>query len=725
MTIPLLANILPLVHIVQADPRLIDSGLQEHVVPGFLPGWPAVDIAAGVAYQPAAREALRQWLSGSIPWWDHYQGIGFPLAGELMAGAFSPFLWLLLVPDGIVLQQIIAQIACGVLTYIALRMISCGISSSLVGAALFELNSAFAWLGSFWCHPLIALPLSVIGVELLRRPDRRASFAGMLCLSCATYLAIGASFIEIGYLDGLLVVGWLLVRMSETSLTEAVRLLTLSSAAFVVGIMLAAPQLVALLDAIEYWLASHSGGLFGPMTLGPASIPQLVLPYVWGQILQYNDPALFDLWHDVGGYLGIAPIVVASAALTLRKERRMAYVLGGWIVLTVGARSGIPFMVWLINLIPGMSFIWQSRYSSASTEFALAVLCALLLSEWRSLGNPFLTPIHRWTLAALGLSLLVALAANADLLHRLARQSQFSTWPIASAGVALLLCGSILLLMRRDGPGARRLIGAAIVAEALAWYAIPTMSLPRSGTLDENLVTYLQGHLGYDRLYSLDRLAPNYGTYYQLSAINYTEPMVPETWAHEVRTTLDPASITAFFFLEYRFGASNIHRSREAILAANRPAFAALSLRYVIDRPGPMEAAFPSAAGRPRVVYHDDVASIYRLPDARPYAEADHCRFSIASRDDIEATCAQPSRLIRRELYYPGWSVRVNAQDRQIRSFSRLFQQVELPRGHSLVQFAFAPERLRAAFVLWSLALVLLATGAVLAAWPARRRPVG
>lgn len=711
--LPLLANILPLLGVVQADQRLIYSGLQQHVIPGFLPGLPSVDNSGGAAYQPAAREALRQWLAGSVPWWDHYQGIGFPLAGELIAGAFSPFLFLQLAPNSVVVQQLVAQIACGLITFLALRLLSCGVFAALIGGAMFELNGTFAWLGSLWCHPLVALPLSVIGIELLRRTTRREMLLGMLCLTCATYFAIVSSFIEIGYLNGLLAVAWLLVRMSQTTLNGTIRLFALSSMAFVVGLMLAAPQLSALLDTLQYGLASHSGGIFGPMTLGRPSIPQIVMPYLWGPIHHYAKPDVSAMWNGVGGYMGIAPIVVASAAITLRSERRLAFTLVGWIVLTVGAQSGVPPMVWLINRIPGVPFIWQSRYSASSWEFALAVLCALLINEWSSNRNPFLAPLHKVALAALGLTLAAALVANGTLLQELLQQPRYWMWLSASSLLALSVCGITVLLMTRQSSRARRLIGVAIVFEALISYAVPTLSLPRYGTLDGNLVTFLQEHIGYARLYSLDRFAPNYGTYYQLPMINYVEPMVPEVWANEVTTELDPYTVSPFFFLQHRIGNTSKLASREVILASHATSFGALSLRFAIDRPGRLEPAFARSGRRLPVVYRDDVASIYQFPDEKPYVAAAHCRLSLASRDDIEANCTERSRLIRRELYYPGWTARINGTPTQLRSFSTLFQQVTLPRGRSLVRFGYAPAHERLAFILWALAMMLLASGTI------------
>jgi hypothetical protein len=281
--------------------------------------------------------------------------------------------------------------------------------------------------------------------------------------------------------------------------------------------------------------------------------------------------------------------------------------------------------------------------------------------------------------------------------------------------LALAVCGFALFLMTRQSVRARRAIGVAIVVEALICYVVPMLSLPRSGMLDQRLVTFLQANIGFARLYSLDRFAPNYGTYYRLPMINFEEPMVSPAWANEYTTRLDPYAESPFYFLQQRIGASTGKPAREDVLATNPTAFADLGLRYVIDRPGRMERAFASRRERPRVVYHDDVASIYLMPAAKPYAEAADCRLSFASRDDVVANCSERSRLIRRELFYPGWSALVNDSPSQLRSYAAIFQQVALPRGHSVVRFRFAPAHERFVFTLWAVALLLVAAGSMLA----------
>jgi hypothetical protein len=852
IVLPILANILPLLGIVNADPRLLYSGLEHDVVPGFLHGLPYIDPSVAGIYEPAAREALRQWLSGSIPWWNHYEGIGVPLAGGLVPGAFSPFLPLLLVPNGILVQQIVAQIACGLLTFALLRLIGCAVFPALIGGALFALNGTFAWLGSIWCQPVVALPLSAIGLELLRRTSRHDTILGILCLALATYIAIVASFIETGFLDGVIAAAWFLTRLSQANVRGRAHYLALTVAAAAIGVMLAAPQLAAFLDSLKHGVSAHGSGLIGLGSLGGASIPQTALPYIWGPIFGYPPAEIGNLWGNVGGYIGIAPVLVASAVLAIRTERRLAFMLFGWIVLTIGAQVGLPLMVRLINFIPGVSYTAQYRYAPPSWEFALAILCGILLTEWTADRTPFLGRQHRIALAALGIALIASLAWQWKLLQELLQSPGAWVWPVGSVVVALLVCGVTLLQMLRSGGGARQVTGAVLVAEALLYYVIPTLSYPRQGALDQNVVAFLQANIGNSRLYSINAFPANYGTYYRIGLINHVDPLLPLIWTDYVKTDLDPYLVSPSQFVHWRIQPSPDQSSQEDVLAWNRRHFEGLSVKYVSEPPDQVyrnpsvyvtpsgsvtsgayelghhrlhlnvlapEAAttirsigllhasattpadgilhvracsgsecstgavpissskgndfvevplgrtlkvatpnirldvyedgwhhpdavalfaqdtgfpeqladggipLPGRAAKVRFTvqddelplraYRDKVTSIFALPGAKPYMEAGKCTLQIVSRDEASAACPDAtSSLVRRELYYPGWSVSIDGRPAQLMPARGIFQETALPKGASAVRFRYEPPYAGQALVLCAFSILLLAGGA-------------
>src|SRR4051794_10576785 len=97
LLVPLLANLFPLLTVWSADPRYFISGLSvgrpNSLLPG-LPGW--IDPHAGLTMQSLGGLAAANWLSGIIPWWNPYSGLGLPLAAEMQPGAFFlPFVLLL------------------------------------------------------------------------------------------------------------------------------------------------------------------------------------------------------------------------------------------------------------------------------------------------------------------------------------------------------------------------------------------------------------------------------------------------------------------------------------------------------------------------------------------------------------------------------------------------------------------------------------------------------
>ncbi len=98
-----------------------------------------------------------------------------------------------------------------------------------------------------------------------------------------------------------------------------------------------------------------------------------------------------------------------------------------------------------------------------------------------------------------------------------------------------------------------------------------------------------------------------------------------------------------------------------------------------------VEAAVPA--------YADRLVDIFPLPAPAPYvsAVAGHCRLEPRSRDRIDADCAAPDTLVRRELFMPGWQVRVGGRRVAVAETGAIFQSVRLPAGRSVVAFRYRP----------------------------------
>ena len=100
---------------------------------------------------------------------------------------------------------------------------------------------------------------------------------------------------------------------------------------------------------------------------------------------------------------------------------------------------------------------------------------------------------------------------------------------------------------------------------------------------------------------------------------------------------------------------------------------------------------------------------------------AGRCRLDARSRDDVAATCSGPDTLVRRELFYPGWQVRVGGRRLPIAAAGQIFQSVRLPAGRSVVTFRYHPPG--EVLIVSSLTLGTVLLGYLLAP-KARRRKV-
>src|ERR1700722_15081246 len=71
---------------VDPNPLNLDSGLAAVTHPGLLSGLPATDPNAGFTAQALGHLVARDWLGGHVPWWNPFEGLGTPLAGEMESG---------------------------------------------------------------------------------------------------------------------------------------------------------------------------------------------------------------------------------------------------------------------------------------------------------------------------------------------------------------------------------------------------------------------------------------------------------------------------------------------------------------------------------------------------------------------------------------------------------------------------------------------------------------
>ncbi|WP_020069849.1 glycosyltransferase family protein [Paraburkholderia caledonica] len=105
-------------------------------------------------------------------------------------------------------------------------------------------------------------------------------------------------------------------------------------------------------------------------------------------------------------------------------------------------------------------------------------------------------------------------------------------------------------------------------------------------------------------------------------------------------------------------------------------------------------------------VFADQVMNIYELGQPKPYFEelGQACQITSHDRERVTAYCSAPSTLLRRELFFPGWSAKVNGSLAQISEHKDLFQTITLPAGESSVVFSYEPPHM-----IWAWTAMLVA----------------
>lgn len=712
--------------------------------PGFVGGQPTIDPNIGFTAQALGTQAARQWFAGQIPWWNPYEGVGLPLAGEMQSAAFFPLTLLLIAPWGQTVLHICLQVIAGVSAYYLLRQMRLSRMAAFTGGALFEFNGVFAWLANAVVNPIPFLPLLLLGVERALASAQAAPYAqgrtwrdvardvaaGWKWIAVALALSLVAGFPEVAYLDGLLAALWALARLVSLRgwITVAPRFALKLATGLVVGVAIAAPPLVAFADyAREANLGLH-GQNVGALALPNLSLAQYLFPYIYGGIFQYAAPVGVPAsWGGIGGYLGATVAFLALLGACARRDLALRITLVAWIALMVGRSVGAQPFTAIVNHIPLVDSVAVFRYANASWILAAIVLCAFAVDDWRGTARDK----QKATICAaitLGGLCLGALWLAQPTLRALFQNPQFFEKRL-SVGSLVVECGVILallaaLLIGRDSAdgaaGSHRLLAVArarphallmalaAVALALAYFFYPTLANPRHVTIDTAAIRYLQAHSGYQRFFTLGPFEPNYGAYFDLAGLNHDDVPVSQRWVDYIHAHLDPYADSILYL--------NVPRppgqpSMSDELAARLPAYEAVGVKYVLTTPGDQPFASLPASQRPALVYQDDVLWIYQLPDPAPLfgAASGSCRTKTRSWTQAEVDCAAPATLLYRSLADSGWRATVNGQPAAITVVDGLFQQVALPAGHARVVFTYEAPHAGLALLLAAAGLLALA----------------
>lgn len=508
--------------------------------PSLLHGSPFLDPNVGFTSQALGRLAAWDWVHGIVPWWNQYTGVGAPLAGELQPGAFFlPFTFLFLLPDGVLWQKICMQIIAGLSTYALLRELKLTRMAALMGGALYALNSAIAWTpgpAAVYCS-LPFQPLLLWGIERARKPSQGA--VSILAIGAAIGWSLLGGFPEPAYISGLLAMAWGVYRLFQEN--ERWRMARRAVIGLLLGVLVAAPPLIAFVDYVQ---ASDS---FKVHTLGQGSLPwaafsTTVIPYIYGPIARgLGSTALSGIWGSIGGYIGIPVILLAIVGLASRsRQHGLKILLLVWVLMSWAKSFGVQPVQWILNHVPLLGQAAYYRYSPPSWTFALVVLAAFGLDEFRAR-----TPKRR--AAFLGAGICVALAVGLAWPQRAfwgrtpaLSLPMFVVMGAAVAWTLLVMLAAWLAWTRLQEERRRAMLALVLIVDAAACFMFPFTSAVRTGPIDLSALQFVKDRQGLQRSFSLGALEPNYGAYYKVASIDHNILPVPRLWLNYVDTTLAP-----------------------------------------------------------------------------------------------------------------------------------------------------------------------------------------
>jgi hypothetical protein len=476
------------------------------------------------------------------------------------------------------------------------------------------------------------------------------------------------------------------------------------------GMALALPIIVPFRDYLnESYVGDHTS-LGELLHMSPRVLPMFFDPYLYGTI--FSNPAADPYWASVGGYFGASVTALALAGLFGRRHRPLRIFLLAWIVLGFAGSLDVFSLRRAWNLIPLVSDAGFWRYIPASIELAAIVLAVLGLTDaaqsararWRVAGAAGVTAVVLvvFVVTSSSVSRGVVLSGRLRLYHAALDAIPF---------VSLALLVAAVLLLR----GRWRIWFAAIVVvgESVLLFVAPMAVAPSSLTVNLAPVRFLQANLGQYRYMDVAVLYPNWGSEYGISSLAANDLPLPLTFVNYVQSSLFPGIQPPNAFSVH--GTAYSQTVMEQEIATHLRAYEDASVKYLLTRTRTPLAPQLAAVGVKKV-WSDRLATVYALPDPRPFfsTASSSCTVSSTSLTEAKVNCPTgKSTLLRTEQSMKGWTATVNGRPAAVTTVDTVYQQIEVPKGTSTVEFSFQPPHERLAVIVGSAALLALIVAAL------------
>ncbi|HTX63638.1 MAG TPA: hypothetical protein VMD28_08345, partial [Acidimicrobiales bacterium] len=162
------ANLLFLLGIFDPNPLYWTSGLGIVHTGGIVAGQSTIDPNSGTTAQSLGHLAMLDILHGRLPWWNPYEGLGAPLAGEMQSAAFFPPNLFVALFGGQLFFHMVLEAASGMATYALAARLEISRWIAAGAGCAFALDGAFSWFRHAAVNPIALLPLLVFAAEQAR-----------------------------------------------------------------------------------------------------------------------------------------------------------------------------------------------------------------------------------------------------------------------------------------------------------------------------------------------------------------------------------------------------------------------------------------------------------------------------------------------------------------------------------------------------------------------------
>lgn len=703
------------VFITNPDPLLSRSALPVQNGGKFMPlpfdGGNSIEGNDGLTKQALGIQSVHQLLSGNLPLWNHYEGIGAPLLGETQSAAWFPFTLILGLPYGFFLNQFVLEVLAGVGMYLFVRSLENKSSRKVGNAAAIVAGCLFATLGTYMMmpsagfNPIPFLPWCMLGVASIFSSSKRfldkSNIIAMLIFSLSVAFSLLAGFPETAALNLLLVGIYTIVLFVKTKRSEKkVRAFSVILAG-VVALLLALPWL------LEFFVytnpANGSSGIHNkPVLLDLTNGASLSVAYLASFIPNaIGFTSSNPVYGGIGGFFTVSTLVLAILAMFNKNiALKWKLLFGGWFLFGWMRVIGVPIVTAIVAHIPVIQHASILRYIIPSLSFCLIILAVLYVDSIKNNSrekSKIFIGVVAFTILFYGFMIYGARHYIVDFITENTRNTLFSVFFFE---LSVIVSAAILILLFVKWKHKKAFIYTLLVLESIMCFSIWHFGAYSKGSVvDTRSMQFLQQNLGNQRFDS-NMLNANYGSYFDIAQLSMRDLPIPTLW-HEYITENFEAFDPSIGFLSNVYDANRIEQDEKMGVKYMHVVKGSLSDDIIQQR-------------HLKKVYADQSTEVFELPGYRHYLSGDGCSVTKEMGfDRFVVDCARDSSLRRLEVFYPGWHASVDGSEVTISKAENLFQKIDIPQGKHTVEFYYWPKHMTASLVLFGLGVTSLLVAGV------------